>query len=110
MSCCKTYLGSFPHNEPINTGITVTVSGTYTYLFEFAGTKFEKTQNVVYDGISPSPLIIPKGLNENYLYNLIIYDPNGNPILTDGCENYTLKTFILTTNECDVECEPFEYN
>lgn len=110
MSCCKNYLGSFPHSDHINTGLDAVGDGTYTFELEFAGAKFYKTQVVNgFDPTSPPKLIIPKPFNENYTYTMQIKLPDGTYYSVDGCTNHSFRTFVLVTDGCAEDCE-FEYN
>lgn len=110
MSCCINYLGSFPHSDHINTGLSATVDGVYIFEIEFAGAKFYKTQTVIgADPISPVSLIIPKLFNENYTYKLKIKKPDGTYLSVNGCSDHSFKTFVLITDGCGDDCE-FEYN
>lgn len=105
MSCCVNDVGSFPHNQDINTGIPVTVSGKYVVEMEFAGAKSIKELNI----IAPSVITIPKPFNEDYTYKFKVRGPSGY-VSMDGCEEFTLKTYVaILETVCDV-CDEFEYN
>lgn len=105
MSCCNNYIGSFPHSDHINTGISVTQPGTYRFELEVFGAKFYKEQIVT----GATTLIIPKPFNENYTYNMKIKKPDDTYLAVDGCSDHSFKTFVLVTDECGEDCE-FEYN
>lgn len=101
MNCCKTYLGQFFHNADINTGLVADFDGTYIFLFEFNGTIVSVKVEDVEAG---DDLIVPQGqLNESYLYNFTIQDPNGDLVLNpdDDCPNFSLKTIININSECN---------
>lgn len=105
MSCCNNYLGKFPHNEDINTGIIANATGEFIFKFDYLGNGFE----IIVDGIIDEPLIIPSGqLNENFTYRFIIVDPNGDNMEIYDCEDFSLKTFI-NTNICNDVCDTSVY-
>lgn len=96
MSCCKKYLGEFPHSENIKTGIIAAIAGKFTINLGF-GSAFLIKEVTVSAG---EEIVIPKPFNENYLYSFTIKDPNGDLVEIDGCPNFTLKTFIQITDGC----------
>lgn len=103
MTCCKTYLGDYPHNEPVNTGITmgdpITDIGDWIVLLDFQGSKIKKV--VAMTG-PDDELIIPLPFNENYNYNLTITKPDGSLYQTaDGCTNFGFKTYVSITPDCN---------
>lgn len=100
MSCCNNYLGEFPHNEPVNTGIIATVTGVYTIRLQFNGAIIKKEINVT----QGDPIVIDQRLNENYLYKFTIENPNGNLISQSTCENFSFKTFVNIDSGCDNTC------
>jgi len=104
MECCKTYLGEFPHNEDIDTGLTLDESGEHTVTLE----TINETKLIlkVTPADDATTFVIPKGsLNENLLYWMKIKKPSGDYFVTDDCENYTLKTFIAVDLNCGNLCE-----
>lgn len=108
MNCCKNYIGSFPHNENIDTGINPLVSGVYTFEFTgINGTKLKITQNITVSD-TPQTLVIPKGiLNESMFYCVTIKDPNGELLVdANDCPNYCFDTYISTNTTCGNTCEP----
>lgn len=105
MSCCVNNLGTFPHNQDINTGIPISVSGNYVVEMEYLGTVLYKRLSI----IAPSVVTIPKPFNENYTYKFKVRGPNGY-VSMSGCEEYTLKTFVETSEKACDACEEFIYN
>lgn len=106
MSCCYTQLGTFPHNEPINTGIVAEKSGKYVYRLNFLGAIIYKEQTVE----AGDDLIVPVPFNENYSYELKVIDPDRENVVNpsnDDCDTWMFTTFIAIkencngTNECD---------
>lgn len=105
MNCCDNYLGAFPHNENIHTGIPALQNGTYTLELEFAGSKQFKYLNIV----APGEIIVYMPFNENYTYKMRIKQPDGEYLEVDGCSDHTFKTYILIDGDCGDDCE-FDYD
>lgn len=100
MSCCNNYLGKFPHNQDIDTGIIANATGEFIFKFDYLGVVFR----LIIDGQIDESLIIPAGrLNENFTYHFTIEDPSGNNIEIYDCEDFTLKTIVNIT-PCNDDC------
>lgn len=98
MSCCKKYLGEFPHDEDINIGIKATKAGLYKIQIGFGPDVKHKKETTLNIG---DFIIIKRPFLESVLYDVKIIDPDGDFILSDdGCDNFTLKTYIQTNEEC----------
>jgi len=83
--CCNIYtnLGCVDSCEPLVIGDKLEV-GDYTAYLDFNGglQKFTLTGGV------PGPLILDAAFNENYLYHLKVYLPNGTLL---GCYKFQTK-------------------
>ncbi len=105
MSCCNNYLGRFPHNEDIRTGVFANATGEFIFKFDYLGAGFGLTV----DGVDGEELVIQKGfLNENFTYRFTIVDPNGDNIEIYDCENFSLKTYT-NINTCQDDCDTSFY-
>lgn len=102
MSCCLNDLGSFPHNEDINTGIAAPASGLYR--LRFAGVNYSKfTKYLNFD--AGDDIVIPSGtLNEDAVFTLNIIKPDGSAYSENDCENFSITTFINK-----VACDDVDY-
>lgn len=100
MSCCNNYLGEYPHNESVNTGIIASVTGIYTVRLQYGGVIIKKEIPTT----QGQPIIITGRLNENYLYKFTVEDPNGNLISELACTNFSFRTYVNITSNCDTTC------
>jgi actin-related protein len=104
MDCCKTYLGEFPHNKDIDTGLMTDETGVHEIEFsKINGTKF----NLELDIQDPTQSIsIPKGsINEDLYYCFTIKKPSGSYIVNENeCANFCLKTYIQIIPNCGDNC------
>ncbi len=104
-NCCKNDLGIFPHNNEINTGVKATQNGYHK--LELIGPNFAGF-TLEYYYFANADIIIPQGtLNENFVYQLKIKQPDSTYLETDECPNYIFKTFVSTI-ECDDCEEPYD--
>lgn len=104
MDCCINDLGKFPHNEPINLGITAPQDGEFIfYMISPTGGRF----NLKYNFLTGEDLIIPiETLNESMAYKFKIEQPDGVLMTKDTCENFQLTTIINTQqNGCNDTCD-----
>ncbi len=102
MSCCKNDLGSFPHNQDIDTGLVSDSAGVWR--LHFTGPNFSKMMKPL-SFSNGEAIVIPQGiLNEDCLYSLILENPSGVNFTQDDCENFVLTTYINK-----IACEDVEY-
>ena len=98
-NCCDNYIGEFPHNESIDTGLTAGAAGVY--VFEFSAmnfTKFKWKKNFA----AGEKLVIDQCvLCEDFFYEFTITKPDGTKITQNNCEAFSLKTYISTNNFCN---------
>lgn len=98
-NCCKNRLGAFPHTQEINLGVKSTQNGYHT--LELIGPNFAGF-TLKYYFFANRSIIIPQGkLNEDFLYELKIKQPDGTYLEIDNCPNFNFKTFVNT-----VYCSP----
>lgn len=87
--CCNIYtnLGCVDSCEPLTIG-TATVTGDYTAYLQFG----IGMQKFTIEGVATESLILYTEFNENYLYKLKVYLPNGDLL---GC--YKFQTKLIKT-------------
>lgn len=114
MNCCFNYIGKFPHNKQINTGLIADAAGEYILeLTSAGGNSFELTKNFE---IGNDITIEIGELNEMMSYDLKVKKPDLSYFETDNCDIYRLQTFINTqldgcTEPCDDNSDsPSYYN
>jgi len=103
MECCKKDLGKFPHNQNIDTGLIAAKTGTHE--FQFSAANFTEFSYKKYFTIGDKIIIPKKVLNEDFIYNFQIKQPDGTlfvaPFGDGGCENLVLRTYVSTNNLCN---------
>lgn len=103
IDCCKKDLGKFPHNQNIDTGLEAVQTGTHE--FQFSAMNFTEFSYKKYFTIGDK-ITIPKNvLNEDFIYNFQIKQPDGEYFLAEidglGCPNLMLRTYISTNKICN---------
>lgn len=104
MDCCNNFLGNYPHNADIDSGIVVPSSGTFKFKFKYLGAIIEKLITVIFDEYIDQNFIIPNDLNANFLYEFTIEKPDGSLLSVNSCTDFSLKTYINIT-DCDSTCD-----
>ena len=101
MSCCFTNLGVVPHNEPLNLNIQAPSAGKYVYRLLYMGHIVYREQVVAEAG---DDLVVPMPFNEDYNYELKIFDPAGAPLVNaenNNCDTWIFQTIIAIKNDCN---------
>ncbi len=103
MDCCVNNLGSFPHNADINTGLFATQNGVYKIHLQYVGGIITKRITLSVN----DPVIIERPFNESYLYKFTIEKPDRTLLSVDDCTNFSLKTYVDTSEPCEDSCETY---
>jgi hypothetical protein len=101
-NCCKIDLGSYPHNEDINTGLEAAQAGVHHVKLSYLGSiiPMDLTLSIGQE------IVIPNNrLNENYVYDMTIEQPDGTFYMSAECPNFKFKTYVSLNNACDHECD-----
>ena len=76
-------------------------AGIYVFLLIFADQRITRTANLALN----DEIMIPGAFNETYHYEVMITDPNGDPVTLDDCDNFVFDTFLnLTPEDCGDLC------
>jgi len=90
-NCCNSIisLGCISSCEPINTGVTSTVTGTWTAYVSFNGVTLKED----FEGIAGEFLQVPNSWPENMLLTMRLVDPSGNSL----ADCYSFKNTITVS-------------
>ena len=107
MSCCNPYnIGLVPHNEDIWVGgLLAEVAGIYTFRLWFGPSAKDITSEIGAGDRLIMP-IVDGDLNENYVYELQVFLPDGDELFPPEGECWIFQTFIKRNNACDSEPIP----
>lgn len=100
MNCCTNDLGSFPHNEDIETGLSASQFGTHKIQLLFNGARITIELDLTYY----QEIIIPRPFNEDYTYKMEIIQPDGTLYEVDDCTVFAFKVYLNINSDCGTDC------
>lgn len=99
--CCIIDLGSFPHNEDLETGLSASQFGDHKVQLFFSGARLTQVIPLTYY----QEIIIPRPFNEDYLYKMQIIQPDGTLYTQDDCDTFSFKIYLNINSPCGTDCD-----